>query len=487
MHSIAPPRARQQGGDDPRMRPATVGNTLGTLPGMGPLPTPPHARTQARARRRWRTAAALGLASLALVLNGCADARSPIPIGPEQVSGTLAPATVTSLDEALAEGLRLAGASGAIAGVWVPGVGRWLASPGRIGTQLEAGTGRPTGGAAVNAGMQFRIGTLTTAMTCTVLLRLVDEGRVGLDDPVSTYLTRPPGLDGITLRQLCQHTSGLGQPALDPQFIANPTRQWAPMELISGGTGSVRAGQPGREWNRSDVGIQLLGQALQAATGEQWANLYRRYIFDPLGLDTTAYPGPGDLEPVLDHPHGWAAAAGADGSPDCTTMQDVTQLSPSMTGVAGGVVSTLEDLRTWSVALATGSLLEADTAGEQWKTVAEDGPSRWRRQGLGAEQVGPLRGGAGMIPGFLSATLTDPVSGLVVVVSVNNSSGGEEFILALARWLAVLAADAQAEGPQADGTTTAVTLPWTAREAETDVRAAAVCPAGDADQAAPAG
>jgi len=474
------------------MSPATVRGTLGTLPGMGPLPTPAAARTHVPARSRWRMATALGLVSLALLLNGCAGARNPIPSVPDQASGTLAPAAAASLDEALAEGLRLAGASGAIAGVWVPGVGRWLASPGRVGTQLEAGTGRPTGGAAVNAGMQFRVGTLTTAMTCTVLLRLVDEGRVGLDDPVSTYLSRPPGLEGITLRQLCQHTSGLGQPALDPQFIANPTRQWAPMELISGGLGSVRAGQPGREWNRSDVGIQLLGQALQAATGEQWPDLYRRYIFDPLGLESTAYPGPADLEPALDHPHGWAAAAGRDGAPDCAAVQDVTLLSTSMTGVAGGVVSTLEDLRTWSLALATGSLLEQHTAGEQWKTVPEDGTSRWRRQGLGVEQVGPLRGGAGMIPGFLSATLTDPVSGLVVVVTVNNSSGGEEFILALARWLAVLAADAQADA-QADGsqpvesTRAAVRLPWTAREAETDLRSAAVCPAGAADQAAPAG
>jgi len=463
---------------------------------MGPQPIPPAARV--RARRRWRRAAALVLVGLVLPLNGCADARTSIPTGPEQTSGTLPAATVAFLDEALAEGMRLAGASGAIAGVWVPGVGRWLASPGRVGAQREPGTGLPTGGAAVNAGMQFRIGTLTSAMTCTVLLRLVDEGRVGLDDPVSSYLSRPPGLEGITLRQLCQHTSGLGQPALDPEFVANPTRQWAPMELISGGLGSVRAGQPGRKWNRSEVGIQLLGQALQAATGEPWADLYRRYVFDPLGLENTAYPGPAALEPPLDHPHGWAAATGPDGSPDCTTVQDVTLLSTSMTGVAGGVVSTLEDLRTWSLALATGSLLEQGTAGEQWETVPEDGASRWRRQGLGAEQVGPFRGGAGVIPGFLSATLTDPVSGLMVVVTVNNSSAGEEFVLALARWLAALAADARPDGAQpagaqhagaqpADGTRTAMTLPWTAREAQTDVRRAAVCPAGAADQAAPAG
>ncbi|MGY4858854.1 serine hydrolase domain-containing protein [Cryobacterium sp. AP23] len=425
------------------------------------------------------------LMALVLPLGGCAEAAVPQPFGPEQATGTLAPDTVAALDAALADGMALAGASGAIAGVWVPWAGQWLASPGTVGAQVDPETGRAAGGGALTPEMSFRIGTQTTAMTCTVLLRLVDEQRVGLDDPVSHYLSRQPGVEGITLRQLCQHTSGLGQGQLDSEFVKNPTRRWPTLELVSAGLGAPRVGPPGRAFSRSDAGIQLLGLALQAATGDDWATLLGRYVFDPLGLAATSYPGAGQLNVPGAHPHGWTAAVDAAGRPDCSRMLDVTLLSPSISGAAGGAVSTLADLKTWSRALAAGSLLEPETADEQWTTVPEAGMPYWRGYGLGAEQLGPLRGAAGEIPGYLSATLADPESGLTVVVMVNDSSAGAEFALDLARRLVAIAALA----PAADGEAgQPAPLPWTADDAAALMRTNAVCPTGAAeDPTVPAG
>jgi D-alanyl-D-alanine carboxypeptidase len=435
--------------------------------------------------RRARLIAAVGvLVSLALGLVACGDGTTPQPIGPEQTSAALAPDTVAALDAALADAVALAGASGAIAGVWAPWAGQWQASPGTVGTTVDPATGRPSGGGPLDTGMRFRIGTQTTAMTCTVLLRLVDEKRVGLDDPAARYLTRQPGIDGITLRQLCQQTSGLGEPDLAAQFVNNPTRVWPPLEVISSGLGATRAGEPGEVWSRSDAGVQLLGMALEAATGETWPTLYDRYLFGPLRLGDTSFPAARDLDVPGPHPHGWAATRAADGRPDCNRMLDVSRLSTSMSGVAGGVVSTLGDLRTWSRALATGSLLSAQSAAEQWQTVPESGVADWRRYGLGAEQVGPLRGAAGQIPGYLSATLSDPESGLTVVVLVNESSAGADFALDLARRLAAIAARAPASDGQAAPD---LDLPWSADDAAAAMRVNAVCPAGTADQAVPAG
>ena len=445
-------------------------------------------RTSAGGRRfRGPAASALALLTAALTLSmaGCIDATVLFPVGPDAVAEALAPETSTALDVALAEGLDLAGSSGAIAGVWAPWAGRWLASPGEVGAGIDPATGRPAGGGALTTDMRFRIGTLTGSMTCTVLLRLVEDRRVGLDDPVGEYLPRVPGVQGITLRQLCQNTAGLGQPSLEPQFINNPTRQWPPLELVSGGLGSTRTGQPGRVWNRSDAGVQLLGMALEEATGDSWPELYRRYLFEPLGLGDTTYPDPQDLDLPDPHPNGWAAALDGDGTADCTRPLDVTRLSNSMSGVAGGAVSTLGDLRTWSEALATGRLLSPDMAGQQWKSVREDGAPEWRRFGLGAEQVGPMRGGAGAIPGFLSAALSDPESGLTVVVMVNDSSAGAEFAFALAQRLAAIAAEAPAVNGRQN---TQSELPWTAKEATVQMRTNAVCPTGAGEDAtAPVG
>lgn len=422
---------------------------------------------------------------MVLPLAGCVDAAALFPVGPDTASAALESETVAALDAALVEGMDLAGASGAIAGVWAPWAGQWLASPGAVGAGIDPATGRPAGGGALTTDMHFRIGTLTGAMTCTVLLRLVDEQRVGLDDPVSQYLTRVPGVQGITLRQLCQNTAGLGQPDLEPLFVNNPTRQWPPLELVSGGLGSTRIGQPGRVWTLSDAGVQLLGMALEEATGDSWQQLYRRYVFEPLGLRDTTYPGPREFGLPVAHPNGWAAALDRAGTPDCSRPVDVTELSNSMSGVAGGAVSTLGDLKIWSEALATGGLLSPDTADQQWRTVREQGAPEWRRYGLGAEQLGPLRGGAGAIPGFLSATLSDPESGLTVVVMVNDSSAGAELALALAQRLAAIAAEAPASADLSDPE---LELPWTAEEALAQMRMSAVCPAGTAeDAAAPAG
>lgn len=436
-------------------------------------------------RRPLAPVVALLTAGLTLSLAGCVDGRVLFPVGPDTAADALAPETSASLDAALAEGVALAGATGAIAGVWAPWAGQWLASPGTVGAGIDPATGRPAGGSALTTDMTFRIGTLTGSMTCTVLLRLVEDQRVGLDDTVAEHLPRLPGVQGITLRQLCQNTAGLGQPSLDPQFVNNPTRQWPPLELVSGGLGSTRAGQPGRVWTRSDAGVQLLGMALEEATGDSWPELYRRYLFEPLGLGDTSFPGPKDVELPPAHPNGWAAALDAGGIPDCTRPLDVTRLSNSMSGVAGGAVSTLGDLKTWSQALATGSLLSPDMVAQQWKSVREDGAPQWRRYGLGAEQLGPMRGGAGAIPGFLTASLSDPQSGLTVVVMVNDSSAGAEFVMALAQRLAAIAAAA----PAVDGRpSTRSDVPWTAQESTVQMRANAVCPTGTAENtAAPVG
>ena len=369
------------------------------------------------------------------------------------------------LDAAVAEAMTLSGSSGALVGVW-SAAGEWTAA---------SGTTEIGGSVPMSAGMHFRIGTNTTAMTCTVLLRLVDKGTVALDDEVSTYLPRIVGVAGVTLGQLCQGTSGLGSygPVLAAEFVHNPVRSWPAMELVSQGLAAPRSGVPGSHWSQSNTGIVLLGMALERATGTKWPALYDQYIFHPLGLHDTSYPHAGDLDLPAPHAHGYAATVGVDG-PVCTSITDSTLLSSSMSGVAGGVVSTLADMKIWSSALAAGSLLSETATDAQWATVPEDvaAPS-WKRYGLGAEQIGPLRGGSGSIPGFISATLADPDEALTVVVALNNSSAGDQFALALARRLAAIMAQAPAEDA---GEPSWAPLPWSDDQARSDLGAAGACP-----------
>jgi D-alanyl-D-alanine carboxypeptidase len=416
-------------------------------------------------RGRSVAAAALLLAGT-LLLAGCTPPADAVPDGRPQVEGPL-PADITQrLDAALADAVALSGASGAIAGVWAPWAGRWVVSP---------GTTTLSGGIPLTTGMRFRIGGNTRSMTCTVLLKLVDEGTVKLSDPVSRYLPRMAHIDGITLVQLCQNTSGLSDytARLAPEFVKNPAREWPPLEVLSDALAAPRLGAPGSTFAESGSGIVLLGLALEAATGKDWPTLYQQYIFDTLGMASTSFPASGDLAIPGRHPHGYSAALTPSGSPACDTTLDETALSPSMGWVAGGAVSSLGDLKTWAQALAEGRLLSARSAAAQWSTVPMgSGAPSWQKYGLGALQLGPLRGQAGAIPGYLSAMLADPSSGFTVVVMLNNSTAGVPFVQALAQRLAsigsAIPAARAAEAPPLE-------LPWSEEDMAATLRAAAVC------------
>lgn len=402
-----------------------------------------------------------------LLLAACAPAADARVVARGQAGTPLSADVTKQLDAALTDAMTLADASGAIAGVWAPWAGEWLVSP---GTTIR------NGGTPLGTDMRFRVGTNTISMSCTVLLRLVDAGRVRLDDKVSAHLYLSAGVGGLNLGQLCQNTSGLADyhSELGSQFTTNPTREWPPLEIVSSGLGATGDQPAGGAWAQSNTGVVLLGLALQAATNQDWSSLYQQYIFDPLGMRDSSFPDSGALEIPGRHPHGYASSVGVDGRPDCGTILDETKLSNSMDWVSGGAVSTITDMRTWVQALAHGRLLSAASTDAQWATIRQgaNAPS-WQGYGLGAEQVGPLRGTGGAIPGFLSAAFSDPSSGLTVVVMLNNSSAGAGFVRMLALRLASIASTA----PSTGGTKAPrLELPWSDQQTVAAMQAGAVCP-----------
>lgn len=422
---------------------------------------------------------AIGLLALiisaTLLLSGCTLAADAKTSGRTEATTPFSDEITGKLDAALAGAMTQAGASGAIVGVWAPWAGTWTTA---TGTTMTAGNDKLT------TDMRFRIGTNTTAMTCTVLMKLVDEKRVKLSDPVSKYLPRLPGIDDITLGQLCQNTSGLadytGQ--LGPQFVNNPTRDWPALEVASAGMAAARTGKPGTAFATSNTGIVLLGMALEAATHQSWDTLYHTYVFDPLGLNSTSFPTADEFAISGSHPHGYATSLGQGGQLVCEAVLDETQLSNSMAGVAGGVVSSLSDLKVWAQALAEGDLLSKKSKEAQWATIPVGTTTPgWSTYGLGAAQLGPLRGSSGSIPGFMTAAYSDPTSGLTIVVMLNNSTAGASFASNLALQFASIVAAAPAVG---SATAPALELPWSEADAALALQSTPVCPPVEA---APAG
>lgn len=422
-------------------------------------------------RRTKRThGAVLAAGAVLALLLACTSAVGDTTF-PQQRSGGFSPGVTKRLETVMTEAMDLAGASAGLVGVWAPWAGSWTDG---------FGTTAKDGGMPVDPDMTFRAGQITTAMTCTVLLQLVDAGTVGLDDPLTTWRPGLVGVGGVTLRELCQNTSGIGDYArrLNGRFLTNPERYWPPLELASDGIATARTGQPGEKHSPSQTNAILVGMALQSATGENWSTLYRQHVFDRLGMRASTLPDNSVLTVPGAHPVGYSAVLDATGDWACDQIRDVTRLSPSMMWTSGGVVSSVPDLKLFVQALASGSLLSQESAAAQADTVSAG--SLWRGYGLGMQQLGPLRGVSSAVPGYLSAAYADPGSGLTLVVALNNSTPGAEFAQSLAQRLASIVSKVPADQK---GVKVVGSLPWSEQQAATAMKTSAPCSGTEASTA----
>ncbi|QEO14590.1 beta-lactamase family protein [Agromyces intestinalis] len=427
-----------------------------------------------RSARAVVAATAVGVVTL-LAFSGCTGTVDPT----EGLGGVETPLTsgvAESLDALLAETVALAGASGGLATVSAPWAGEWSGAVGTVGFD--------EGAEPVSTDTPFRMGRLTGEITCLVLLKLAETGQLALDDEVSEYVDDIPGLDGITLEQLCRDTAGLADymSTLRTHFLRNPERVWPEGELIASSLASDRVGEPGQTWSPSRTNLLLAALAAERATHRSWEELASQYVFGPLGLAHTSLPSPTAAAPsgALG---AYAALPGGDGAPDCAARVDVSDQSSSIGGGAAGAVSTLADAARLNEAFATGALIGDHLERQQWTTtsIAADAPA-WQTQGIGGMQYGTMRGVVSEAPGMLTASLTDPKSGLTVVVVLNNSTSGAEFVREAAFAFASLGSKT---APVADEDRPLIELPWSADQATEQMKALAKCPieSGPAEEA----
>ncbi|WP_430646756.1 serine hydrolase domain-containing protein [Agromyces sp. GXS1127] len=406
-------------------------------------------------------ASAFALASLA----ACTGAEDPAADF-AQVEATFDGDVTEQLEATLAEAVRLSGSSGAVAGVWAPWAGSWTTGTGTV----DFGDGA----AEVTAATQFQLADGTGQLTCAIMLRLVDAGIVELDEPVDELVRGIPGLDGITLEQLCRNRSGIADyyAPLRAHFVKNPERIWPANELIASGLASGRKGAPGETWAESRTGILLLTAALEERTGKSWSELAEEYVLGPLELESTTLPSASST--TYRGALGGYAAAYSGGTPACDAIVDVSERSSSIGGTASGARTTLTDAKAISESYATGAMFTEPTARDAWTLLPLGGDAPgWQAQGIGAQQYGPLRGVAGESTGALSAMFTDPATGLTVVLALNNSTGGERLVREAAFALASIASKA---APVEGRDRPLVELPWSLEQATQRMTDAAACP-----------
>ncbi|MFC3984377.1 MULTISPECIES: serine hydrolase domain-containing protein [Streptosporangium] len=296
--------------------------------------------------RGWRSPV-WGAAGVVMLTMACA--------GP----ATAAPARAGNVQRAMEELARVPGVVGAVGGAYVDGRSIGLGS---AGSRLLNGRG---GRIPTNA--RFRIGSQTKEMVATVVLQLVEEGRLGVDDklgdllPVVAKENLVARADEITVRQMLRHTSGI------PDWYAkepNPdgsegdvsfdvfdfTTPYQPLDLVKWSRGRPRTGEPGEKYSYSNTNYTLLGMIIERLTGHDLATELHRHLFGPLGMTRTYLP----VRPPegIKGPHGHGYYPDADGE-----LRDVDRFNAGFGGAAGGVVSTAHDVSAFKRAFSQGKLL----------------------------------------------------------------------------------------------------------------------------------
>lgn len=358
---------------------------------------------------------ALVAASMAaLSISACASESSAPDISasvPAAATAPLPDALVTELQTSLDSSRSELGFPGAIAGVWTP-EGTWVGTTGTSGLDST----RPPAPAD-----HTRIGSLTKTFTVMALLQLVDQGKVSLDDTIGQYVPDVPNADTATLKDLAGMTSGIPSYSASEDFLrqwgSDPDQVFSPEDLISYVRDVPASFPAGTQVDYSNTNTVLLGMVIEEVTGESMAEVYQRGLLDPLGLTKTSFP---DDSPELPQPH-------LDGITDQAEpwgeVKNATAFNPSWTFTAGGMVSTLEDVRTWTVALGTGGgLISDELQALREESVQSRVPPNTAdlTYALGFFNADGWWGHNGSIPGFTTYAVYNPTSQTSVVVLVNS-------------------------------------------------------------------
>ncbi|MBE7380037.1 MAG: serine hydrolase [Leptolyngbya sp. SIO1E4] len=214
---------------------------------------------------------------------------------------------------------------------------------------------------------RFQIGSITKPMVATVVLQLMQEGRLTLEDTLTDWLPTSitdnlANSDRINIRQLLNHTSGIAD-------FANPLQQALFADNSLGLEPRTNAeiltryvyeqppfSPPGETHYYSNTNYLLLGEIIETATDSTLADLLQARIFEPLGMKNSVF------SPQAPVPGGYTRGyldAESNGMPSL----DVSALNPAFDGDGGhaGVVSTAEEVARFAQGLFTGELLAPET------------------------------------------------------------------------------------------------------------------------------
>lgn len=269
--------------------------------------------------------------------------------------------------------------------------------------------------------MVFRIGSVTKQFTAIAILQLMEQGKLSLQDEITKYIPDYP-MHGhsITIEHLLTHTSGIKSYTNVPMFREMIRTDMKPEEIIEKNKALPMEFAPGTRWNYNNTGYIMLGYIIEKVSGKTYAEYLQENFFTPLGMSSSYY---GDDTKIIKN-----RAAGYQPGEGGTVNADY--LSMTLPYAAGSIMSTVDDLYRWNLALHSYKLVKKETldmAHTSYKLA--DGKSVGYGYGWSLSELQGSRSieHGGGINGYLSYAIYLPEEDVFVALLSNNNGQAPEF------------------------------------------------------------
>lgn len=195
----------------------------------------------------------------------------------------------------------------------------------------------------------FRIGSLSKQFTAVAILKLMEEGKLTLADPLTKYIPDYPMGEKITISHLLSHTSGIKELSEMKDFpiAVDKTSKAAPLKLIDMFKNQPMSFLPGEKWAYCNSGYILLGYIIEKASGMPYEDYITSNFLRPLKMD---HSWCGDqFQLIANEVNGYKGGANGIEKEDYQLLNNVYS--------AGNIMSTPEDLLKWNNAVFAGKVI----------------------------------------------------------------------------------------------------------------------------------
>ena len=229
---------------------------------------------------------------------------------------------------------------------------------------------------------KFHIASLSKPITAVGVLRLVEQGKLSLDDHLSKFVADFPGGDKITIGELLTHYSGLADASADPDYNNWSRFPQTPAALVERVKKKSPESKPGTHYFYSNSNYHILAFIIEKRSGQSYGDFLAKEILQPSGMSNTAHQMI-DSTIVQHLVHGYNPAGAAD-------FENAPYLDWTSKTGNGSLYSTAEDLLRFHRALQDGKLLRPETLRASYGFERKDrnvGMFWFRRQRFGHRSV----------------------------------------------------------------------------------------------------